>query len=132
MINVVICGSKTFKNKCIEIADDLRKININAVVPKEFFVKMSKKEASLLHFSEIEKDDVDALLIVNETKNNIENYIGANTFAELAFGFYKGKKIFLLNDIYEPFKEELEAWEVIPLKGNLEKIKDILKGDIDE
>ena len=104
MIKVVICGSKTFTNKCIEIADDLRRININAVVPKEFFVKMVKKEASLLHFSEIEKDDVDALLIVNETKNNIENYIDANTFAELAFGFYKGKKIFLLNDIYESFK----------------------------
>ena len=93
---------------------------------------MPKKEASLVHFSAIDKDDVNALLIINETKNNIENYIGANTFAELAFGFYKDKKIFLLNDIYEPFEEELEAWEVIPLKGNLAKIKDILKDDIDE
>lgn len=132
MINVVICGSKTFKDKCKEIAEDLKKININAIVLKEFFVKMVKKDASLLHFSAIDKDNVDALLIVNETKNNIENYIGANTFAELAFGFYKAKKIFLLNDIYEPFKEELEAWEVIPLKGNLVKIKDVLKGDMDE
>ena len=77
----------------------------------------------MLHFSEIEKSDVDALLIVNETKNNQENYIGANGFAELAFGFYKGKTTFLLNDIYEPYAEELIAWEVIPLKGNLEELK---------
>ena len=87
---------------------------------------MPKKDASLLHFSEIEKDDVDALLIVNENKNGQNNYIGANGFAELAFGFYKGKAIFLLNDIYEPYSEELVAWEVIPLQGDLSQIKNFI------
>ena len=101
-------------------------MNYDVIVPREFIVDMQKKEASLLHFSEIEKDDVDALLIVNENKDGLENYIGANGFAELAFGFYKGRKIFLLNDIYQPFEEELVSWEVIPLKGNLEKINTIL------
>lgn len=93
------------------------------VVPKEFIVDMPKKEASLLHFDEINKDNVDALLIVNETKNGQENYIGANGFAELAFGFYKQRKIYLLNDIYLPYEEELVAWEVIPLKGDLSKLQ---------
>lgn len=88
---------------------------------------MEKKDASLLHFSEIDKDAVDALLIVNESKNNLKNYIGANGFAELAFGFYKGKKIFLLNDIYESYSEELVAWEVIPLKSDLSQLIDFIK-----
>ena len=96
------------------------------VVPREFIVDMEKKEASLLHFSEIDKNDVDALLIVNENKNGQENYIGANEFAELAFGFYKGKKIFLLNDIYEPYAEELVAWQVEPLKGDLTQLKNFI------
>ena len=51
-----------------------------------------------------------------------KNYIGANTFAEIAVAFYFGKKIFLLNDIYEPFIDELTAWEAYPLKNDMEKI----------
>lgn len=100
-------------------------MGFNVVVPREFIVDMEKKDASLLYFSEIDKDDVDALLIVNESKNGQENYIGANGFAELAFGFYKDKDIFLLNDIYEPYSEELVAWEVTPLKGGISKLKEI-------
>jgi len=119
MKKIVLCGSKKFIPKFFELEKILKNSGATVVVPREFIIDMEKKEASLLHFSEIDKDDVDALLIVNETKNGQENYIGANGFAELAFGFYKGKKIFLLNDIFEPYSEELVAWEVIPLKGNL-------------
>lgn len=127
MKKIVLCGSKKFIPKVFELEKELKSIGCNVVVPREFIVDMEKKEASLLHFSEIEKEDVDALLIVNENKNGQANYIGANGFAELAFGFYKGRKIFLLNDIYEPFAEELVAWEVIPLKGDLSKIKEFVK-----
>lgn len=126
MKKIVLCGSKKFIPKFFELKAILEEMNYDVIVPREFIVDMQKKEASLLHFSEIEKDDVDALLIVNENKDGLENYIGANGFAELAFGFYKGRKIFLLNDIYQPFEEELVSWEVIPLKGNLEKINTIL------
>ena len=100
-------------------------MGVNVVVPREFIVDMEKKDASLLHFSEIDKEDVDALLIVNESKNGQDNYIGANGYAVLAFGFYKGKDIFLLNDIYEPYSEELVAWEVISLRGDISKLEKI-------
>ena len=33
------------------------------------------------------------------------------------------KKVYLLNDIYEPYKDELIAWGVIPLNGNLKLLK---------
>ncbi len=127
MKKIVLCGSKKFIPKFFDLEKALKTMGYNVVVPREFIVDMEKKEASLLHFSEIEKEDVDALLIVNENKNNQENYIGANGFAELAFGFYKGRKIFLINDIYEPFAEELVAWEVIPLKGDLSKLKGFIE-----
>ena len=125
MKKIVLCGSKKFIPKFFELEKELKNMGFNVVVPREFIVDMEKKDASLLHFSEIDKDDVDALLIVNESKNGQDNYIGANGFAELAFGFYKGKEIYLLNDIYEPYSEELVAWEVIPLKGDISKLEEI-------
>lgn len=109
MKKIVLCGSKKFIPKFFELEKELKDMGFNVVVPREFIVDMEKKDASLLHFSEIDKEDVDALLIVNESKKGQDNYIGANGFAELAFGFYKGKDIFLLNDIYEPYSEELVA-----------------------
>lgn len=127
MKKIILCGSKKFIPKFFELEETLKDSGANVVVPREFIVDMEKKDASLLHFSEIDKNDVDALLIVNESKNDLENYIGANGFAELAFGFYKGKKIYLLNDIYEPYSEELLAWEVIPLKGDLSQLIDFIK-----
>ena len=125
MKKIVLCGSKKFIPKFYELEKELKNMGFNVVVPREFIVDMEKKDASLLHFSEIDKEDVDALLIVNESKNGQNNYIGANGFAELAFGFYKGKDIFLLNDIYEPYSEELVAWEVIPLRGDISKLEKI-------
>lgn len=125
MKKIVLCGSKKFIPKFFELEKELKDMGFNVVVPREFIVDMEKKDASLLHFSEIDKEDVDALLIVNESKKGQDNYIGANGFAELAFGFYKGKDIFLLNDIYEPYSEELVAWEVIPLRGDISKLEKI-------
>ena len=61
--------------------------------------------------------------ILNKRGYGIQNYIGPNSFAEIAFGFYFNKKVYLLNDIYEPYKDELIAWGVIPLNGNLKLLK---------
>ncbi len=118
-MKIVLSGSKKFIPKFFELEKQLTNMGHQVVVPREFMVEMEKRDASLLHFSEIQKDDVDCLLIVNESKNGFENYIGANGFAEIAFGFYFQKKVYLLNDIYEPYREELEGWGIIPLKGDL-------------
>ena len=50
------------------------------------------------------------------------NYIGPNSFAEIAFGFYFNKRVLLLNDIYEPYKDEIVGWNVKCLNGDLSKI----------
>lgn len=75
------------------------------------------------HMKKIEKSD--AILVVNITKNDIENYIGANTFAEMVFSDYKKKKIFVLNPLPKQafIKDEIESMETVVINGNLSQIK---------
>ncbi len=122
MKRIVLCGSRTFKDYIIKLGNELQQ-EYEVVVPKEFYTPMPKKEHAMLHFSEIENPKTDYVLVINEEKNGIKNYIGANSFAEIAMGFYFGKKVFLKNDIYKPYADELVGWDVIPLKGNLELLK---------
>jgi len=124
---IVLCSSKKFIDKTLEIAKKLENLGYDAVVPQEFLEDMDKIDAFRLHFSKIMDYRTDYLLIINENKNGIDNYIGANVFAEIAFGFYYNKKIYLLNNIYKPYEEKLIAWETIPLNGDLNKIKRLEK-----
>ena len=111
------------KEKIFEIEKILKNKGYEVVTPKEFKVEMTKGDATKLHFDEITNEKTNIVLAVNVTKNEIENYIGPNTFAEIAMAFYFNKKIYLLNDIYEPYRDELEGWNVIPLKGNLDNLQ---------
>lgn len=122
MKRIVLCGSMKLKEKIFEIEKILKNKGYEVVTPKEFKVEMAKGDATKLHFDEITNEKTNIVLAVNVTKNGIENYIGPNTFAEIAMAFYFNKKIYLLNDIYEPYRDELEGWNVIPLKGNLDNL----------
>lgn len=76
------------------------------------------------HMNKIDKSD--AILVVNITKKDIDNYIGANTFAEISFAHYKGKKIFVLNSLpNQPYiKDEIEAVDAIVLNGDIDKVRE--------
>lgn len=75
------------------------------------------------HFDKIEKSDV--VLIVNVTKKEIKNYIGANTFLEMGFAYYRKKKIYTLNPLPDQFYiiDELLTFDPIVLNGRLDAIK---------
>ena len=88
-----------------------------------------KKRVSGAYLKKIREKETSAVLVYNETKRGIDNYIGANTFVELAMAFSWNRKIFLLNDIYEPYKDELSAWDVICLHGNIDQIQDYMKSE---
>lgn len=123
MKNIVLCGSMKVKEDILKIKEKLEDKGYHVLLPEECLKDIPKKIASRTHFSRIENKNNEIVLIVNTTKNGIENYIGPNSFAEIAFAFYFNKNIFLLNDYYEPYLDELTAWNVIPLKGNLNNIK---------
>ena len=123
MKNVVLCGSMKVKDKILEVSDDLKKMGFNVLLPEECMCGEEKIIASRAHLDRICNPDNEIILVVNDTKDDKENYIGPNTFAEIAFGFYFRKRVYLLNDIYSPYKDELIGWNIIPLKGDLKKIK---------
>lgn len=120
---IVLCGSMKVKDEIIKIKDELEKRDYEVLLPIECMQGLPKEIASRAHFDRISNPNNKIVLIVNATKNGIENYIGPNSFAEIAFAFYFKKDIYLLNDIYEPYKDEIIGWKVTSLKGNLDNIK---------
>lgn len=129
MKNIVVSGSMQFLDDMRKCAIPIMQKGYSAILPEEDDwdsikpeeINAYKRMVSKKHFDAIANVNTYAILVVNNTKKGQKNYIGANTFAEIAVAFYFGKKIFLLNDIYEPFIDELTAWEAYPLKNDMEK-----------
>ncbi len=123
MKNIVLCGSMKVKDEIIKVADLLKDKGFNVLLPVECMEGKSKEIASRAHFKRIADPSNEMVLVVNATKKDINNYIGPNSFAEIAFAFYFNKDVYLLNDYYEPYLDELMGWKVKVLKGNLDNIK---------
>lgn len=129
-MRIVISGSMKFYNKMVEYKELLSNMGHTVIIPPDDDweninkeeIEEYKRKASMEHFEQIANENTNAILVINETKNGKENYIGANSFAEIAIAFYFNKKIFLLNDMYESYRDELTAWGGVPLNGMLEKI----------
>ena len=124
MKTIVLCGSMKVKEDILNVHEQL-KDKYNVLLPKECMEGLPKEIASRAHFNRI-INDADAILVVNSTKNDIQNYIGPNSFCEIAFAFHFNKKIYLLNDIYTPYQDELLGWNSIPLKGNINYIDETI------
>ena len=120
---VVLCGSMKVKDEILKTMERLENKNYEVLLPIECMQGLPKEIASRAHFDRIQDKKTDIVLIVNATQNDIKNYIGPNSLAEIAFAFYFKKDIYLLNDIYEPYKHHPPPRHVTPLNGNLDNIK---------
>ncbi len=120
--NIVICGSIKLKEDILLVGRRLEEKGYNVLYPVECMEGKPKIIASKAHFNRIADKENDTVLIVNNTKNGIENYIGPNSFAEIAMAFHYEKRIILLNDIYMPYEDELVGWNVETLKGDLNNL----------
>ncbi len=144
-MRIVICGSASFPEKIKEAQKQLIERGHEVVIPhgiekynlnnhedaenlkkKEDYINTVKEELTIRHFDEIKNGD--AILVVNEEKNGIPNYIGGATFAEMMIAFYFKKKIFLLNPIpihekIDFFRDEIEGIHPVVINGNLDLIK---------
>ena len=123
MKNIVLCGSMKVKDKILEVKEELGNKEYNVLIPKECMEGLPKVLASRKHLERVIDPKNSYILVVNSINRGIENYIGPNSLAEIAFGFYYNKNVYLLNDYYEPYLDELVGWNVVPLKGNLDNIK---------
>ncbi|MFA6307354.1 MAG: hypothetical protein WC664_00755 [Patescibacteria group bacterium] len=147
-MKITICGSIAFYDEMLDVKKKLEQLghlvklppfevkdeNGDMIPVKEYYAKRKaetndtswiwdrKEEAMKLHFEKVTWSDV--VLILNYNKNNIPNYIGANTLLEMGLAFHLNKKIFLLNDIPEiNYKEELLGMKPMVIHNDLTKIK---------
>jgi hypothetical protein len=130
----VICGSMIFYNNILEVHRILTNNKVPAIIPAnddKDYLSISKIEfarykrrASLKYIKEIRRQETLGIIVINNEKHKIKNYIGGNTFAEIAVAFSHRKKIFLLNETPDFFMDELNAWGTIELKGCLDPVID--------
>lgn len=80
-------------------------------------------KAEMIKHSEQVIASGDAVLVLNYTKNNIDNYIGGATFLEMYDAFRLGKTIYMINDIPNGLlKDEIIGFNPIIINGDLDKI----------
>lgn len=141
MTTVTVCSSADFYKKAIEVQKELENHGLTVILPATA-EKMKKsgdydvshyktwladgndygKKTELMngHFAEVEKGD--AILVINEEKRGVPNYIGGNVLMEMTIAFYLRKPIFILNDVPEEsaFLEEILGLNPIVLHGSLD------------
>ena len=125
--------------------EDLERMGFEVVLPKntELYLEgsdfLKQREASAWEPMEGAKRKIDnnlikdyydkiagadAILVINNEKNDIKNYIGGNTFLEMGVAFYLKKPIYLLNPIPETsIKEEVLGMKVVVINNDFSKIK---------
>ena len=134
-MKITVCGSLKFFDTMAVIQEQLEEMGHEVFMPIEVpgldywsddgSSRVKAKRAHDLiseHFRKIERSD--AVLVVNVTKSEIKNYIGANTFLELGFAHYLGKRIYLLNPIPDqPYiLEEVLAFDARVLDGDVRNL----------
>ncbi|MEI6228631.1 MAG: hypothetical protein WCP11_01245 [Candidatus Saccharibacteria bacterium] len=83
----------------------------------------AKFKSEMIRHSEDVINANDAVLVLNFTKNGVDNYIGGATFLEMYDAFRLSKKIFMYNDIPDGIlKDEIIGFCPIVVKGDLGKI----------
>lgn len=134
-MTITICGSIKFFDEMLEIQKQLEAKGHTVLMPiKAAGVDYwsddntsrvnAKKGMNLIeeHLQKIEKSD--SILVVNVTKGDVENYIGANTFLEMGYTHHLEKKIYLLNPVpNQPYIiDEVQTFDPIVIDGDLSKI----------
>lgn len=137
---ITICSSANFYRQAVELAEQLEAMGYEVIIPsnaremqrnndyevshyKTWFAdaKDYHKKAAFMrgHFDEVAK--ADAVLVINNEKHGVPNYIGGNVLMEMGLAFYLKKPIFLFNEVpaESPFLEEIKGFMPVELHGDL-------------
>lgn len=133
-MKIAIVASMKFSKEMVESSKYLNKIGHTTILPvgvekhignssiKEEEDSNTKIKQDLIRGYYKKIGDADSLLVLNYEKNGIPNYIGGNTFLEMAFACVLEKPIYLLNPIPEiSYTSEIEAMQPVIL-GKIENI----------
>ena len=129
---IVICGSMSSHSQMLEQIRILRRQGVPSIAPDadtdphfiltEEAAQESKRRASMRHIRRIRDRNTFGILVMNLDKHGIYNYVGPNAFAEIAIAFAHYKRIFLYQGIPDFYREELVAWQAVPLFGKLSQL----------
>jgi len=137
-MKISICGSMAFAKDFLEAKAQLEQAGHTCYIPEgtgEYASNQVKKvggsegtkrkiakDLIRRHYDLIK--DSDAILVVNNDKGQLHNYIGGNTFLELGFAHVLNKKIYLLNNIpdVELIRQEIDAMQPVVIHGDLSKV----------
>ncbi|WP_410595665.1 hypothetical protein [Amycolatopsis sp. lyj-23] len=128
---VVICGSMKSLDLMSRIASVIEDAGVQVVIPSpdNFHADSSaevrnsrKRKASRDHMNKIRSEDTAAILVVNVHRPDAANYIGPNSFAEISVAFADDRKVFLLHGMPDAYLEELSAWGVHCLNGDVQPL----------
>jgi nucleoside 2-deoxyribosyltransferase len=134
-MTITICGSIKFFDQMLEKKERLEELGhvvlmpvkadgVDYWAPDNAARVEAKKKLELIseHMDKIEQSD--AILVVNITKGDIANYVGANTFLEIGFAHYRKKTIYFLNDVPDQkyIEDEILTIEPIVLNDDLTRI----------
>lgn len=150
MKTITLCSSANFYKHVVEIQEALQGQGYEVLIPanaqqmkdsgdydvshyKTWYADANDydKKAKFIrdHFAEIDK--ADAILVVNDEKHSIANYIGGNVLMEMAIAFHGNKPIYLFNDFPDEssYIEEIRGMGSITLEGDLSKLSTLFPAD---
>lgn len=128
---VVICGSMKNLGLMTRIGAVLETAGLRVVTPLpdepngSWSVEVSaavKRAASRRHMNHIRHRETVAVLVVNVDRGSRRNYVGPNSFAEISVAFADDRRVFLLQGMPDYYADELEAWGVECLEGDLPRL----------
>lgn len=136
---IFLCASMAFYKELVEVEKALVERGFTVKIPVSAQIMKAKNDFEVSHFKgkfthgekaefvhknfeEITKSD--AILVINNEKNGMQGYIGANVLMEIGLAFYFKKKIYIWNDVPQTasYREELLAFDVQFIRKDLDSI----------
>lgn len=121
-----------------QLRDELEGMGLKAIIPLPDDLPLTattaqvdarKREASMEHFRVIQNEETTAVLVVNPDKEGVHDYIGPNSFAEIAVAVAARRQVFLFQGIPAQYRDELKAWGAEVLNGDVSGLRRLLRGD---
>lgn len=133
-MKVCICCSLSFTDEVLALAKELEQLGHEVLLPNGVLSNIINEpdfdpvQAKITtgnvnkHIDKVRQSD--AVLVCNYDKKDIKNYIGANTFLEIAAAHYFDKPIFALHALPDqPYiNDELQSFGIKVIDGNLKAL----------
>jgi nucleoside 2-deoxyribosyltransferase len=123
-MKIAICGSMKVFPQMKELGKSLNILGHNIFLPNnegtkvdyaklEFHEQVKLKSGFISNYLEVIKE-CDVIVVANFDQDNKPNYIGSNTFLEMACAFALGKEIYILQELPEQ-ENKLEIAGMLPI-----------------